>query len=161
MQNASSKKETANLIPYFIVFAILFIGALGALTWMFDMWFKENKCAIYPNIWCSDTWTCNKSCGTETEFDKCYETVGPTGLASCIFGPKADGANTCKANATTGTGGVSCECDNSMATQTSNCLAGCASDLGSVAKDALCCCSPGTEGCNITHDQETNCKAKN
>ena len=141
-----STTNTINPLPYVIIFAILFIIALGVLGWVLDVWYKANQCFLYPNIWCSDNWTCNNSCPTGFA-NSCFDNVGPTGLASCLFGPNAPGAKTCLSAPT---GGLACECPSTVDNTVRNCFSMCASDLGSVNPQTTCCCKPGQANCPFT-----------
>lgn len=155
----ATTQETADPLPYIIVFAILFLIALGVLTWVLDVWNKQHQCAINPNIWCSDNWTCNTSCPTGSPYNACFVNVGPTGLASCLYGPNSEIATTCL-NPPTGTGGTTataCSCVTSMQ-QTNNCFSGCASNLGSVTGGATCCCAPGAPGCQYCDPSDPTCQ---
>jgi hypothetical protein len=151
MANNESKKKSADPLPYIIVFAILFLVALGVLTWTLGIWYKAQQCVLNPNIWCSDNWTCNTNCPTGYTGNACFlnAATGSTGLASCLFGPNAPGATVCL-NTPSGTGGLSCDCPTGMASQTNNCFAGCSQNLGSVASESTCCCKPGMAGCKNT-----------
>jgi hypothetical protein len=131
-------------LPYVIIFAILFLIALGVFTWTLDMWYKQYQCSIYPNIWCSDNWTCNEACPEGFTGERCFVTLGSTGLASCIYGPKAPGATVCL-NPPSNPNEASCSCPTGIQV-TNNCLVGCASQLGEVSNSDCCCC-PNTAGC--------------
>ena len=146
---ADGQKQSADPLPYVIVFAILFFIVLGLLTWVLDQWFKERQCTLFPNIWCSDNWTCNNSCPPGFPGNQCFVNPGPTGLASCIFGPHAPGATTCLV-APSQTGGVACNCPTGMAEQTANCFSGCAQNFSSINPATICCCAPNTPGCPWT-----------
>lgn len=135
-----------NPLPYSITFAILFLILLGILTWVLDVWYKQNQCALEPNIWCSDNWTCNNTCPTGLSVNECFINSGSTGLASCLYGPNAPGARICF-NTPSGTGGLSCNCPTNMTTQTNNCFSGCPQNLRSIPSNANCCCNPSTPGC--------------
>lgn len=134
-----------NLLPYFFAFFILFIIALVALTWMLDKWNLAYQCHIDPGIWCYDDWTCNKSC---SGFDPCFQAVGATGLASCLYGTTSAAANYCKPNPGDS---ISCTCPASMQ-NANNCFSNCAGTLGDVKSGAVCCCKPGAPGCQWTND---------
>lgn len=149
----TSQRDIADPLPYVIIFAILFLVALGVLTWTLGVWYKANQCAIYPNIWCSDSWTCDKPCPQGFAANPCFQSTGTTGLASCLFGPNAPGATVCFTPPSE-TGGVACACPTGMASQNRNCFAGCAQNLGDVANNAHCCCLPfdmgGSQNCPHT-----------
>lgn len=149
---ASDHSHSADPLPYIIVFAILFVGALAALTWMLGVWFKEHQCALNPNIWCSDTWQCNNNCPTGFTGSACFlHGTGTTGLASCLFGPTAAGANIC-IPAGVPTGGIpeNCNCPAGITGATNNCLGSCPQNLSGVANGNICCCKPDTGGCPYT-----------
>ena len=162
---SKTKKKTANPLPYIIVFAILFLIILGLLTWVLDIFYKNHQCTLYPNIWCSDNWSCNNVCPGGTSpvanglpVNPCFGNtayVGPTGeggtgLASCIFGPTAMGATACfvtpSGGPPTGGTGLSCDCIPEMSF-TQNCFSGCAINLTSVtgttggSGSPVCCCN--------------------
>ena len=175
MPNTQSKKKSADPLPYIITFAILFLIALGVLTWVLDVFYKSYSCAYYPNIWCSDNWTCQTTCtggiipGTNGLLSSpCFGspgstgTIGPTGLASCLFGPGATGAQICYYAPTGGppTGGnaLSCDCPSTMqGSNVLNCFNGCGLNLGSVllpdssgSGSPVCCCNIiGNPSCAI------------
>ena len=134
-----------NPLPYIIVFAILFLVMLGVLTWALGVWYKESQCVLDPNIWCSDNWTCNTSCGTGYSGNACFVNVGSTGLASCIFGPGATGATVCLTTPS-GTGGVACDCPDPMEAQTNNCFSGCGINFSDMNPNTRCCCQPAPPG---------------
>lgn len=144
-----TKKVSADPLPYVIVFAILFLGALATLTWALDVWYKANQCAVYPNFWCSDNWTCNNSCPTGQNFNSCFNNIQGTGLASCLFGPHSAIATTCfvAPTGTTGGTGLSCECTSGMQ-NAPNCFRNCATNFQTTNSngDAICCCVSGP-GC--------------
>lgn len=147
MENNKTKRQTADPLPYIIIFAILFLVALGILTWTLDMWYKQHQCALHPNIWCSDNWTCNNPCPTGYTGNQCFVNLGPTGLASCIYGPSAAGATACL-NPPAETGGTACSCPTGIQSA-NNCFIGCAGRLSDVAGSDCCCC-PNTAGCPWT-----------
>jgi len=143
-----NKHITADPLPYIIIFAFLFFIVLGMLTWVLDLIFKQHSCSIYPNIWCSDNWTCNDSCPTGSNFNSCFNNIGPTGLASCIFGPDSIQGTLClTVPSVTGGTATSCNCTTGMSQQTNNCLAGCPQTIGGINPNTLCCCKPGSPGC--------------
>lgn len=140
--------NSINPLPYVIIFAILFLVMLGVLTWTLGIWYKANQCAINPNIWCSDSWTCNNSCPSGIAASPCFNQVEPTGLASCLFGPNALGAKTCLN--VTEEGGTSCACPTGIATAR-NCFSGCAQSLSDLStSNTECCCKIGAPGCPWT-----------
>lgn len=139
--------QTADPLPYIITFAILFVIALGLLTWAIGKGFAANQCVLQPNIWCSDNWTCNNSCPTgDTTHNSCFQNIGPTGLASCIFGPNSAIANTCVAPTNGDTGAVACDCNQATSQQTNNCLSNCPQNLQQV-NPGTTCCSVGSQNC--------------
>src|SRR5690606_22735809 len=119
-----------NPLPYIITFGILVILTLAALTWMLQQWYRETQCVLDPNIWCSDQWTCNNSCPTGSSNNECFINLGPTGLASCLYGPNSAIATVCFTPPTGGTG-TSCNCPPELVGITNNCLAGCPIDFDS------------------------------
>ena len=152
------ERQVADPLPYIIIFAILFFVALGVLTWTLDMLYKQHQCAIYPNIWCSDNWTCATGCPSGYTGNKCFIDVGPTGLASCIFGPDAPGATACFFPPSE-TGGTACNCPASIQ-QTQNCFNSCASNFTEIdINTSTCCCCPGTKDCPWTEQNPppSNC----
>ena len=129
--------------PYIVVFVILFIVALVATTWALDRFYKYHQCVLYPDIWCSDSWTCQNSCpdGMSTTnpsvpVNSCFKNVGPNGLASCLFGPKSVIANTCYGPNTKD--GPLCPCPENIDAITTSCLAGCGRNLNGVNKNPAC-----------------------
>ena len=74
-------KKTPDPLPYVIIFAILFIIALISVTWLLDVQNKSTQCALYPNYWCADNWTCNNACS------------GNTGISSCLQYKQTDRAS--------------------------------------------------------------------
>jgi hypothetical protein len=145
MVSKETKKKSADPLPYIIFFSILFFVALGVLTWTLSTWYKEHQCVLYPNIWCSDNWTCNNPCPTGHTGNQCFVNLGPTGLASCIFGPNAPGSRDCLATPP-GTGGLACDCPTGMQS-IPNCFAGCADSFNDLTTNSQCCCCPDTAGC--------------
>lgn len=143
--------DTINPLPYVIIFAVLFLIALGALTWTLSVWYKENQCALNPNIWCSDNWICNNNCPTGSAFNPCFynSATGSIGLGSCLYGPTAAGANICSTLPPGSSTGTSCPCPSGIQ-NVNSCLAGCAQNIGSVPNGTICCCQPGTPGCQYT-----------
>lgn len=150
---------TVNPLPYVIVFAILVLIGLIILTWTLDVWFKANQCFNLPNIWCSDTWTCNNACPANYAGNSCFITTGTAtvGLASCIYGPNTSTAKLCFAAPTGGTPGssgadaTSCACTPGMSS-TNNCMSGCAPNLKSISsggQQPTCCCTD-TNNSNCT-----------
>lgn len=149
-----------NPLPYIIVFAILFILGLVALTWTLDEWYKSNRCADNPNVWCSDNWTCNTSCPTGSGYNVCFENLGTTGLSSCLFGPNSVTAALCYTTPT-GTTATSCDCTAGMQAA-NNCFSGCASNLSNVPESVNCCCCPGQAGCPFTAETlPSSCRQQN
>lgn len=161
------QRETADPLPYVIVFALLVFIWLAIVTWTLDVWFKANQCASLPGIWCSDTWTCNNSCPTGPNTNPCFTAFGTAanGLASCIWGPNAPGATVCLFAPTGGTAGttaadeVSCTCTTGMQLAP-NCFSACAQNLSSIDTSiSQCCCCPGMVGCPWGQDNvPRNCR---
>jgi hypothetical protein len=149
-----------NLIPYVAVFAVLLLSALGLLSYVLSTYYHSHACAVNPNIWCFDTWGCTSNCtgGVDPQgraVSTCFENAtGPTGLASCLFGPNSAGATLCF-TAPTGNApgqGVGCDCPTGMA-GASNCFAGCAKNLTTVSGQAVCCCTDvNNPACAVTVD---------
>lgn len=164
----TTKKGPDPLI-YIIIFAILFLITLGLLTWVLDVYNKQHQCALDPNIWCADTWTCQNTCdnssgtcnatnpvtGLTYEVSSCFCThaTGTTGLASCLFGPDTQGATTCLNPGTGGeTGTGDCDCPAGIQATQSNCFHNCYQSLSDLAHSqdpnqpvTNCCCNPTTE----------------
>jgi hypothetical protein len=137
-----TKKKGANPLPYIIIFAILFLVALGVLTWALSVFYKASQCNLDPNIWCSDNWTCQTACPSTDPNDPntCYTPLAPngagpvdpcfcknispdggvTGMAGCI---NTQINNYCTAE--------SCACPDPIA-GANNCLNGCPNTLGKV-----------------------------
>jgi hypothetical protein len=150
MDTNQTERDTADPLPYVITFGILVVIMLGVLTWVLGVWFQDHQCYLFPNYWCSDTWTCNTSCATGSGFSPCFTNPGPTGMSSCLFGPTSAIANVCTPPVPGGTGILACNCPTGMATQTGNCFAGCPQSVGTVTSGAACCCMPNTPGCPWT-----------
>jgi len=155
-----ANKKSADPLPYIIVFAILFLIALGILTWVLDVLYKSYGCNFYPNIWCSDDWTCQTSCtgGVNPQglpVNSCFSSIGTTGLASCLFGPKAPGGSVCVNTPTGGppTGGTatSCDCPTGMqGNNVKNCFNGCGININGIGKQQVCCCNEiGNPNCAV------------
>lgn len=179
MANTTTKKKSADPLPYIISFAILFLIALGVLTWVLSVFYKSYGCSYYPNIWCSDTWTCQSTCssgfipGTRIVPNPCFGSpgssgsIGPTGLASCLFGPDSNTATVCFFAPTGGPPeggtGLSCACPAAMqGPNVLNCFNGCGLGLESVQQPTsgqnskFCCCNdPSIPACAITPDGKT------
>lgn len=156
-------KDNIDPLPYIIVFAILFIIALGVFTWFLGIFYKDHACTLYPNIWCSDNWTCTTSCtGSVNPQGKpvsvCFASIGSTGLASCLYGPNAPGATVCLTapplGPPTGGTGLACSCPTGMSNSSVlNCFNGCAINLASVGQTGACCCSdPSNPKCAVGPD---------
>lgn len=132
---------------YIIIFAILFFVALFILTWVLDQYFKAYNCSLAPNIWCSDTFSCNNTCTGSVSpsgdpVSPCFAqdfTTGTTGLASCLFGPEAEGATLCF-NSPTGSNpsALACECIETM-NNIPNCLSNCSQFIDQLPPDSPCC----------------------
>ena len=156
---AKQTRASANILPYIIVFAILFFVMLVALSWTLSIWSKSNQCAGYPNIWCADDWVCNTSCPTGYTGNSCFVENSATGLASCLMGPDSAQATLCFNFATGTTGALACECTNAMS-DTQNCFSGCPqtlSDINNSSPNFTCCCndkaSPDNPNPRCTPDQ--------
>lgn len=149
-----TKKAIADPLPYIIVFAIMVLVALGVLTWTLSVWYKTSQCAVYPNVWCSNNWTCNNSCAGTTGFNSCFTDygTGTTGLALCLMGPDSTQGQLCFQMPTGGTGDdVSCDCIPEIQ-KAQNCFSQCAQDFKSMGASTQCCCCPGTDGCPWSED---------
>lgn len=137
-------KKRPSPIPYVITFFILFLVMLGVLTWMLDALNKSKQCSINPNFWCYDTWTCNTPCPAQTlvngqYINSCFTNSGPTGLASCLFGPTSTVATVCftpQADSISVTGPANCSCVNSSSI---NCFTDCPTNLSSFNSQSNCC----------------------
>jgi hypothetical protein len=160
------KKKGPDPLIYVIIFAILFFVTLGLLTWFLDVYNKQHKCLLDPNIWCSDNWTCQTQCTTDSSgvcvapnplggadlpVNKCFcNPTGTTGLASCLYGPNAEGATNCinpGVDGETGTG--DCICPQTIQETTINCFNNCYQSLALLAAnnpEVNCCCNPNAPG---------------
>lgn len=154
----TSSKSPPNPLPYIIIFAVLFLITMAVATWTLDLWYKANQCAIYPNIWCSNNWTCNNSCtgGQTGQYNSCFYDygTGTTGLALCLMGPNSVQGQLCF-NPTGPTGSTSCDCVAPMQSA-NNCLAGCPQNLNAITGNPTCCCNdPNNPNCTISACQGT------
>ncbi len=160
--NIKKINKSDNIIPYIIVFAILFIIGLILLTWLLDRWYKAQSCTTNPYIWCSDNWVCeNKTkedgtCSDDSSLksgagyiSECYK--NSKGLASCLFGITSTVATICSGSSggSEYQPGKKCPCPMDDPVEGTNCLKGCPISGGGVANPQCCCC-PGTTGCHIT-----------
>lgn len=162
----SNPPKNKHIIIYIVAFAIQFLVILGLLTWVLGVYYQNNSCGYYPNIWCSDMWTCNNVCqGGDNPVNSkglpvnpCYGQtayLGTTGLASCVFGPDAPGATVCL-QAPTGppTGGTALGCDcipQMQGSAVENCFNGCAANLDEIGSGGVCCCNdPNNSACLVT-----------
>lgn len=165
---------SVNPLPYLISFLILFLITLALLTWALDVYYKAAQCINYPSIWCADDWTCgntgvfcNQYCVTGTgstscvEVSKCFNQVGATGLASCLYGPHAPGSQLCfKPPAETG--GTACPCIKQMQ-EAQNCFNGCNMSLNTLdfsnipAANCPCCNYKGLVSPGCINDDNTVC----
>lgn len=152
-------------LPYLIVFAILVIILIIVITMALHYWSKSHLCGTQAHIWCSDAYTCNTPCPAgSTGHSPCFnaDVLGPTGLASCLYGPDTTTAKLCFTPPTTGTNELACECVPDMANQTNNCFSQCAGSIAAINTNAICCCKPGSPGCPFTQEtlpeacQQTN-----
>lgn len=147
-----SKKSPPNPLPYILIFAALFLIAMGVATWTLGVWYKANQCAIYPNIWCSNNWTCNNSCtgAQSSQYNPCFSEygTGTTGLAVCLMGPNSTQAQLCFSVPTGATAGTtSCDCVPPLQ-GANNCLSGCPSSLANITGTPVCCCNdPNNPNC--------------
>ena len=112
----------------------------------------------HPAIWCHDDWRCNTLCPKSFEEDypenlqkskknsPCFSENSMTGLASCLYGPKAVGSTSCY-NPQDSSWKDDCVCN---IVSGNNCMTGCAENFEDLSRDAVCCCKPG-DGCpNVT-----------
>lgn len=158
--------------PYILVFTILFFVAIGLLTWVLDTYNKSHLCTLNPNMWCTDNWTCQTACtigtsgvcsatnanGNTYQVKDCFCSSGTTGLASCLFGPEAEGSNTCSNPGINDTGVGDCVCPDVLTTAptdsslANNCLNSCAGSITELANQYCpngvctnlpfaCCCN--------------------
>lgn len=165
----TAKKNKPNPLPYIIIFAILFLIALGVLTWVLSVFYKSYGCNYYPNIWCSDNWVCQNNCtngiitGTNIPANSCFTNATVPGLASCLYGPNAPGATVCLNPPTngpsTGGTGLACNCPTGMeGSQVMNCFNGCGSNLDSIQTPGtpVCCCNdPNNPNCAFANGKPT------
>lgn len=137
-----------NVLPYVIIFAILFLITLCVLTWVLDVFYKSYNCNSSPNIWCYDTWTCHNNCPDNYPVNECFKSIGSTGLASCLYSAGATGASVCfniPDNTTT-----SCNCPSSMqGNNVVNCLNNCPNDLNNLSSPVCCCNDPNNPKCLV------------
>ena len=144
----------ADPLPYIIVFAILYFISLGVLTWVLFEFNKSWQCPLNPNIWCADDFTCTNSCSVTPAgqpVNSCFEDVGTSGLASCLFGPTAPGATVCLtySDPDNPAGDPACPCPQlMMSSTTQNCFNGCSLYLEDVPAEVACCCIPSASGCD-------------
>lgn len=143
-----------NILPYIIIFSLLTLVALGAFTWLLGEWYRDRQCFTNPNIWCYDSWQCNTNCTIGTpaaDTEGCFtRATGPTGLASCVFGPTSALATLCLTGNSGATADPACSCVLPTSESANNCFAGCPEGLTGVAPGADCCCCPGAPGCKYT-----------
>jgi len=133
-----TSKKAANPLIYVIIFAILFLVALGVLTWTLSVYYKSSQCALDPNIWCSDSWTCQNVCqlaDPNTCLDQNGNSVngcfcsnvtpsgGITGIAKCI---NDNINNYCTPDA--------CDCPSAVQ-QAGNCVNGCPTQASAINAD--------------------------
>jgi len=147
----------ADILPYVISFAFLFLIALAVLTWALDVWHDANACILYPNVWCADDWSCNTPCetGDPRNLNPCFQRSGTVGLASCLIGPTSTVATTCAIfpSGPSGSGNISdpaCDCvaNPQSPNQFQNCFQNCAQSVAaSDPNNSQCCCCPQTPGC--------------
>lgn len=136
-----------SILPYVIVFAILVIIAMVAATWTIYQFNLLNGCNNNPNIWCADNYTCNNSCPNGVSpaglpVSPCFTNVGPTGLASCLFGPDSLTASVCLVPPDDG--GTACDCPTELQSTTNNCFTGCPSKFSQVDPSTVCCVKGST-----------------
>ena len=133
----------ANILPYMIVFFILFIAFLIILSWTLSVYNKVRACQVDPNFWCDDSFTCLTPCTEQNTppegVSDCFKNISREGgLASCLFGPNQLGSTRCynpPANQ-----GLACLCPVQME-GIQNCLSNCTQGLDGDAPPASCCCT--------------------
>lgn len=141
----STRTSSADPLLYVIIFAFLFLISLGLLTWVLGTFYKSHACGLYPNIWCSDEFSCTTPCTTTISghtVNPCFGVtsyIGSTGLSSCIFGPDAPGATVCFFPPTDG--GTACACPPELGGDVQSCFNGCPSNLSSIGEGGACCCN--------------------
>jgi hypothetical protein len=161
----SKNKNNYGIIPYIIVFAVLFIISLILLTWMLDVWYKSRTCQYNSEIWCSDNWICNtravdngsgvfSTCppnssgendGSINIYSNCFTSADKPGLASCLFGLTSYIETVCGGSGSTGEQKCGCPPADlyTDGTGSNNCLLNCDKPNDN------CCCCPGQSGCQI------------
>lgn len=147
----------ADPLIYVISFFILFVIALALLTWVLKVYYASYGCGYYANIWCGDTWRCKSACFgsgnnvTDTSgfpVDSCYgensNVLGPTGLASCLYGPNSAAASLCYNPPANDPNSPACGCVSPLTSiNAQNCFNGCASSLDDIPPGVVCCCKNG------------------
>lgn len=127
--------STASPLPYVIVFAILTVILLIAITWLIDLTYKKASCQNNPDIWCSNDFYCNNVCPQEatnilgTQYSSCFydeRATKPGFLHQCLFGPTSSVALGCFNPPDDGGIAKSCACPYPGAVgKPGNCFAGC------------------------------------
>lgn len=136
-------ETSGSVLIWYGLFLFLFFLTLIALTWMINLQRKQYLCSNNPSIWCSNNWTCNTTCPASEQYNSCFTNLGTTGLASCLFGVNAPGANYCY-NDSEDTS-LLCACTAQM-NGAQNCFSGCASSISDV-NNTIPCCSKGSTTC--------------
>lgn len=165
-QNKSGSNFLADPLVYIISFVILFLITLIILTWVLKMYYDSHSCVYYANIWCSDNWRCHNTCNGTTDENNvtdnegrpvnvCFASdgpaKGPTGLASCLYGPTSRAATICMGPAENN---LTCDCQEPMET-TESCFSGCASSISDINSNLgqICCCTDvNNPACAATPD---------
>lgn len=136
-----------SLVPYIIVFAILYIVFLVVVTWALRIYSEAYQCSANLNIWCYDDWRCTNQCpDTRLDVNPCFRdprATGPTGLASCIWGPNNPRAQACQPpeDAPPDPNLLACDCPADL-NAVDSCLRGCPSKIENIAEgpQGICCC---------------------
>lgn len=132
--------HTKMTIAFFFMF-LLILTIFGLGYYFLYLYHQESGCVYHPDIRCDDNWTCNGSCpgpdAPTNSYSKCFINLGPTGLASCLFGPHSTTATACYFPPSGTTKNPACECSAKMREEQINCFSGCASTLGQ-APDTCC-----------------------
>lgn len=136
----------SNPIPYLIVFFILVIVLLAAITWAMYEYNKLSKCLFDPNIWCRTDWKCKNTCPNDQNVLNCYKGNLPQGttMTECIYKYITDELKGCYNMNGNNQNPIACTCP--IPSDTQNCLSNCAmsiNDLPESAKGACCCKGPG------------------
>lgn len=80
MQQKPNPKTPINQIPYFIVFAILYLVSLVVLTLVLYVSVKSYSCGINKTYtWCADNWYCINVCDPNTQINSGFTDPTNTG----------------------------------------------------------------------------------